>query len=248
VIEQYKQEKNYWDDSYVAYLIREECVKHWHWLLNTQIPQTLDDHTTASQRYWVIRSRRYFDRYEKGRIYFPCIDCGKTIFSDLTSKAKRRIYGLAFEKEINYKVQYDDLEETRCCKCQNKYNAIHQEEILKLKTREYIRRSGISESKYQHQLAEKLKKNGWVVYLEKKTPNGRIDILAEKSGNKIIIETKLSSGLCNMQRAIGQLLLYRHCIPEAKLYIATPEKPSEEILGVLNSVGIEYYEASKGET
>jgi hypothetical protein len=66
---------------------------------------------------------------------------------------------------------------------------------------------------------------------------GTIDILILDKP-PIIIEVKDKPTLSNIQRAIGQLLLYRMDRPNASLYVACGEKVPKKYLLALNALGI----------
>lgn len=100
----------------------------------------------------------------------------------------------------------------------------------------------ISEAQYRDMLAQYLIENQWNVRKEHKVENGIIDILAEKGTYKIIVEVKLRSDLNSIQRAIGQLMLYKSNMPEAEMYFAVPQKVNIKRKGIMNDLGIKIFE------
>jgi hypothetical protein len=99
-----------------------------------------------------------------------------------------------------------------------------------------------SENKFRNSIVDKLKKEGWKVETESYTSQGRIDILARKNDEIMLIETKMKSNSNDCSHALGQLLFYSKFHPGCKLFISTPAKPDLTILSILKSFGVEYYE------
>ena len=119
-----------------------------------------------------------------------------------------------------------------------------QEEIfknaLRLQREAYV--EDPKEQKFRDDLAQDLAKKGWKVSKEVYTSSGRIDILAERNHETMIIETKISSLSNPCSHALGQLLFYQNYYPDASLWLATPQKPNSTILSILSKNGVSYYE------
>lgn len=98
------------------------------------------------------------------------------------------------------------------------------------------------ESDIQTKIAAALRQDGWQVELERNTPLGRIDIWAERKDQAKIIEVKLTNNLHGLQQALGQLLFYGQCCPDASLWLATPDPLDDTIVAVLRSYNVFVWE------
>lgn len=83
---------------------------------------------------------------------------------------------------------------------------------------------------------------GYKVKRELNVKYGRIDLFAENKSRNIIVEGKSDNSINKLSSALGQLLLYKECISNAQLYIATPKKPNTTILNELNKYNIKYFD------
>lgn len=101
---------------------------------------------------------------------------------------------------------------------------------------------GLSERVFCAQVVRSLVSQGWEVTTEKPTKHGRIDIFASNGHEKRIVEAKVDYRVHVVAAALGQLLIYGSCHPDATLWIATPIAPSEELLSILGLHGVSFYE------
>lgn len=98
------------------------------------------------------------------------------------------------------------------------------------------------EWKVRDAIAARLAAQGAVVNTEVITPVGRIDVMAAHRGIVHIIEVKLNHGPDAMKQALGQVLFYGSVHPMACLWIATPARPAEELVKVLNTYGVGWFD------
>jgi hypothetical protein len=101
------------------------------------------------------------------------------------------------------------------------------------------------EAAFRNRVALALACQGWNVTTEYRTATGRIDILAHKEGQTLIVEVKCESGVNSMAHALGQLLFYKLEWSNAVLCVATPNRPKIAIIKMLESYGVNWLEEGR---
>lgn len=82
----------------------------------------------------------------------------------------------------------------------------------------------MTENEFRNRIATRLKQSGWTVRCEAPaTGGGKIDILAHRGVEAVVIETKLHAGFHSVAAALGQLCLYADDRPHVRRYIATAD-------------------------
>jgi Holliday junction resolvase-like predicted endonuclease len=97
-----------------------------------------------------------------------------------------------------------------------------------------------SEKQFVAALVHHLSQQGWQCAQEVSASPGRIDVVATRQGDIRVIEAKLSTNLSSVSQALGQLLLRKQAYPNASLWLASPERPSEFLLQMLEAQGVSY--------
>jgi Holliday junction resolvase len=98
-----------------------------------------------------------------------------------------------------------------------------------------------AEKAFGDALQERLEAEGYAVSREVPVPGGRIDILALRGPQRLIIEAKADANRASIRDALGQLLMYGWYAGhggEATLCFAAPERPAMELLPLLGKYGI----------
>lgn len=110
-----------------------------------------------------------------------------------------------------------------------------------------------SETQYLNDLCAELKERGWMVKRECEMGFGRVDALVyiSEGGRRRgmqLVEAKLSSDWRAAAQALGQLLFYRgniagfRDVPDYGMWFACPERPTQNILDLLNRYEVSYVE------
>lgn len=96
-----------------------------------------------------------------------------------------------------------------------------------------------AEAAFCGEVARMLRADGYEVLLEVPIPGGRVDLIANRGDEQLVIEAKLTPTQRNVASALGQLLVYGHHRPGAQLLFACPMGVSDEMRGLLAGHGVE---------
>lgn len=97
-----------------------------------------------------------------------------------------------------------------------------------------------TEDAFRNRVADHLRDSGWSVVTEVPANGGRIDILARRGDEQIIVEVKTSTHAHAASHALGQLLFYRQSCPDASLWFIAPQMPSDSVLATLAVNGVNF--------
>lgn len=110
-------------------------------------------------------------------------------------------------------------------------------------TKEVARHRGVQgiESAFCDLLESEMRQDGWQVQREVPVPGGFIDLVATKDLRRMVIEVKASAGRQDVRHALGQLVFYAYYEREAQLFFASPERPSPEMIALLEFYQVGVY-------
>jgi Holliday junction resolvase len=97
----------------------------------------------------------------------------------------------------------------------------------------------LSERAFCDSLERELTLRGFKVFREMPVPGGRIDIMAQRDDLRWVIEAKRDGSRTSVRHGVGQLIFYANYHRGARLFIASPDRPSDEMVRFMRRYGIE---------